>query len=553
MTTHLAEILLRRGKINEAQLSRLRGEQRKTGDCAATLVVRLGVLTQEDLAECLCSEYGCAVADPAAASIPPAAIDLVPPLLARRHQLVPLAADGNCLHVAMSDPSNGAAIDELKFVTGRDVRVAVATVSAIQTALRRHYGDAANQPESRISSQDLVPAAGAADADAGEAAPVVRLVNLVLARALQSGASDIHFEPFEQAYRIRYRVDGVLREAMRPPWKLRNPVTARLKVMAGLDIAERRLPQDGRFRIDAGAEQRVDLRASVMPTLFGEKIVLRLLDRSATSLDLDALGFEPAILALLRAAIARPHGMILVTGPTGSGKTTTLYAALSALNEIGRNICTAEDPVEYNLAGINQIQIHEDIGFTFAAALRALLRQDPDVIMLGEIRDGETAEIAIRAALTGHLVLSTLHTNDAASTATRLLDMGVEPFLVASALHLVLAQRLLRRLCPECRQRDDAAVEMLRAAAVGESVVASARCFRAAGCGHCNGSGYRGRLAVYEAMTLGDELRSLILERSAAEAVHARAVAAGMRTLRQSALLHLARGTTSVEEVLRNT
>jgi type IV pilus assembly protein PilB len=554
MSSQLAELLLRRGRLTEAQLARARAEQKKSGQPISATIVSLGYLAEHELAECLRNEYGCGVADPAAAAIPAAAIDLVPRLLARRHELVPLSLDATCITLAMADPSDVAAINEVKFITGRDVRVAVATLSSIRTALRRCYGDEGVTETPRSTSRDITPDAPAEPADNGaENAPVVRLVNLVVARALQQRASDIHFEPFEQTYRIRYRVDGVLREAMRPPSKLRHPVTARLKVMAKLDIAERRLPQDGRFRINAGEDHRVDLRTSVVPTLFGEKVVLRVLDRQAVSLDLGTLGFDSAILKDLRDALGRPHGMLLVTGPTGSGKTTTLYAALSELNDLGRNICTVEDPVEYDLVGINQVQIHDEIGFTFAAALRALLRQDPDVIMLGEVRDRETAEIAIRAALTGHLVLSTLHTNDAASTATRLIDMGIEPFLVASALNLVLAQRLLRRLCTQCRQHDDRAKETLELAGVDAAVVAGARCFRPIGCEHCGGSGYRGRIAVYEAMGLNGQLRSLILERATAETLAACSIENGMKSLRHNALVHVAAGTTSLAEALENT
>jgi len=558
MSSQLGELLLRRGRLNDSQLSRARSEHKRTGDPLGAAIVSLGYLAEHEIAECLRHEYACLVVDPATAAISTAAIDLVPPVLARRHDLVPLALNGNSLTLAMADPSDIAAINEVKFVTGRDVRAAVATLSSIRTALRRCYGDDVVDDSPKSTSQDLTPAAADAPASAtdegnNDNAPVVRLVNLVLARALQQRASDIHFEPFEQAFRVRYRVDGVLREAMRPPWKLRHPMTARLKVMAGLDIAERRLPQDGRFRLNAGNDHRVDLRASALPTLFGEKIVLRVLDRHAVELDLGTLGFDPETLNELRVALARPHGMILVTGPTGSGKTTTLYAALSELNDTGRNVCTAEDPVEYDLSGINQVQIHDDIGLTFAAALRALLRQDPDIIMLGEVRDRETAEIVVRAALTGHLVLSTLHTNDAASTATRLLDMGIEPFLVASALHLVLAQRLLRRLCPECRQRDESAADALATTGIPAEALAGGRCFRATGCDRCSGTGYRGRVAVYEAMPMTSKLRSLILERADADTLKSCAIAEGMRPLRDGAFAHVARGTTSLDEALRNT
>jgi type IV pilus assembly protein PilB len=557
MASQLADLLLRRGRANEAQVARAAAEQKRTGELLGAALVRLGVLSEIELLECLQAEYGCGVADPAAAIIPTEVLELLPPAVARRHLLIPIARQGDSLTLAMCDPSNVAAINEVKFITGRDVRVAVATISSIARALRRHFAEPEEAEPVKTSSREIavLTAGDAPVAEEGDAAaaPVVRLVHLLLARALQQGASDVHFEPFEQLFRIRYRVDGVLSEAMRPPWKLLHAVTARLKVMAGLDIAERRLPQDGRLRLQAGDGRRVDLRASVLPTIFGEKIVLRILDKGAVMLQLDGLGFDTAALRSLQAAAARSNGLILVTGPTGSGKTTTLYAILSELNGVGRNVCTVEDPVEYNLTGINQVQVHEDIGFTFAAALRALLRQDPDVIMVGEIRDRDTADIAVRAALTGHLVLSTLHTNDTASTVTRLLDIGVEPFLLSTSLRLVVAQRLLRRLCADCRQRDDVPAAALEVAGLPAAEAATVRCFRPVGCERCHGSGYRGRLAVYEVMPSSDALRALIAERAPADALAACARSEGVRSLRESALAHLHEGRTSLHEVLRCT
>jgi type IV pilus assembly protein PilB len=559
MQSHLTDLLVRRGRLSEGQLARVLAEQKRTGELVAATIVRLGTLDERELVECLQEEYGCPLADPAAATIPPDALGLVPAVIARRHQLIPMALSGNCLVLAMADPSNVGAINEVKFVTGRDVRIAVASLSSIAAALRRDYpSEDASGERAATTSRDIAPVAsnGKSRVDEEgdlEGAPVVRLVHLLLARALQQGASDIHFEPFEQIFRIRYRIDGILREAMRPPWKLRHAVAARLKVMAGLDIAERRLPQDGRIRLEIGDGQRIDLRASVLPTIFGEKVVLRVLDRGSVSLNLETLGFDEHELETFRGAAACAHGMILVTGPTGSGKSTTLYATLAELNDVGRNICTAEDPVECNLNGVNQIHIHEEIGLTFSAVLRALLRQDPDVIMVGEIRDRDTAEIAIRAALTGHLVLSTLHTNDAPSTVVRLLDMGVEALLVGAALRLVVAQRLLRRLCRDCRQLEEVDPDFLRSAGADAIELAAARCFRSVGCERCHGSGYRGRLAVYEVMPVTRSLQRAIVDGASSDTLAACAVRDGMRTLRESALLRVIDGTTSLDEALRCT
>jgi type IV pilus assembly protein PilB len=388
---------------------------------------------------------------------------------------------------------------------------------------------------------------------ATEDAPVVRLVNAILTSAIKRRASDIHLEPFERMFRVRYRVDGVLEEIMKPPLKLKNAITSRIKVMAALDIAERRLPQDGRIKLKFGPGQDMDFRVSVLPTIFGEKIVLRLLDKSNLQLDMTKLGFEERALKDFKDAIYKPFGMVLVTGPTGSGKTTTLYSALSELNKIASNISTAEDPVEYNLVGINQVQIHEDIGLNFANALRAFLRQDPDIIMVGEVRDFETAEIAIKAALTGHLVLSTLHTNDAPSTINRLLNMGVEPFLVASSVNLVLAQRLARVICTGCKQPAEVHPQALIEMGVDPNEARGVTCFSGTGCANCGGTGYRGRVALYEVMPMSEELRDSVLAGGSASDIKRTAITAGMMTLRQSGLLKLRQGVTTIEEVMRVT
>jgi type IV pilus assembly protein PilB len=388
---------------------------------------------------------------------------------------------------------------------------------------------------------------------AADDAPVVKLCNHLLLSAIQKGASDIHVEPYEKSYRVRFRVDGVLHEEMSPPVKLKAALSSRLKIMAHLDIAERRLPQDGRIKLKVGEDKEMDFRVSVLPTLFGEKIVLRLLDKGNLQLDMTKLGFEQDQLNDFKRAIESPYGMVLVTGPTGSGKTTTLYSALSELNTLSDNICTAEDPVEFNLSGINQVQMHEDIGLNFAAALRSFLRQDPDIIMIGEIRDFETAEIAIKAALTGHLVLSTLHTNDAPSTITRLLNMGVEPFLVTASVQLVQAQRLVRKICAGCKQPTETPVDELKSLGATDEEIATATCHRGVGCQVCGGSGYKGRVALYEVMPFKDALKELVLQGAAAVEIKAEAIRVGMRTLRMSGVRKICEGVTSVDEVARIT
>ena len=461
----------------------------------------------------------------------------------------------------MSDPSNLVAINEVKFLTGYDVKVAVAATSSVTHAIARLYDEGADYNEvlAQVENEDVELVKSEEEVDvkelerATEDAPVVRLVNAILTSAVKRRASDIHLEPFEKMFRVRYRVDGVLEEIMKPPLKLKNAITSRIKVMAQLDIAERRLPQDGRIKLKFGPGQDMDFRVSVLPTIFGEKIVLRLLDKSNLQLDMTKLGFEENALKDFKDSIYKPFGMVLVTGPTGSGKTTTLYSALSELNKITQNISTAEDPVEYNLVGINQVQIHEDIGLNFANALRSFLRQDPDIIMVGEIRDFETAEIAIKAALTGHLVLSTLHTNDAPSTINRLLNMGVEPFLVASSVNLVLAQRLARLICAACREPVEIHPQALIELGVTREEAATSTCFRGAGCPQCGGTGYRGRVALYEVMPVSEELRELVLNGASATDVKKTAIALGMMTLRQSGLLKLRQGQTTIEEVIRVT
>jgi type IV pilus assembly protein PilB len=464
--------------------------------------------------------------------------------------------------MAMADPTNVFAVDDIKFMTGMNIKLMIATESSVRRAIDRYY-DSSESLQTVMASmedagmevmddqEDLHPNVGELK-QAVEEAPVVKLVNLVLAEAIKRGASDIHIEPYERVFRIRFRIDGVLYEVMSPPLSMKNAIISRLKIMADLDISERRLPQDGRMKVKFKGKE-VDFRVSTLPTLFGEKVVMRLQDKSNLTLDMSKLGFEPQALTAFEEAIQAPYGMILVTGPTGSGKTTTLYSALDHLNQLETNIMTAEDPVEFNIRGINQVQIREGIGLTFAAALRAFLRQDPDVIMVGEIRDYETAEIGVKAALTGHLVLSTLHTNDAPSAVTRLLNMGIEPFLVASSVLLILAQRLLRRICSQCR--GPVAVPSIALVDVGlsEEEAATLTCFKGSGCETCSGTGYKGRIAIYEVLLLSPEIRDLILSGASAVEIKRTAIQQGMRTLRMSGLSKLKEGITTVQEVVRVT
>jgi type IV pilus assembly protein PilB len=561
MSTRLGELLVKRGLLTAAQLAKAAEEQNASGGALSAVLAKLGLVSETDLAACLQKEYRLSLVDPSAMNLPAEVLRLIPVTLVQRHHLIPINLSGSSLTVAMSDPSNLVAINEVKFLTGYDVKVAVACVSAITAAIEGHFEQetAYDDVLTELETDDVELLDSSEDIDlkelekATEDAPVVRLVNAVLADAIKRRASDVHLEPFERMFRVRLRVDGVLEEIMRPPVKLKNAITSRIKVMAALDIAERRLPQDGRIKLKLGRGQEMDFRVSVLPTLFGEKIVLRLLDKSNLQLDMTKLGFEDSQLKDFKDSISKPYGMVLVTGPTGSGKTTTLYSALSELNKIGSNISSAEDPVEFNLVGINQVQIHEEIGFSFAGALRAFLRQDPDIIMVGEVRDFETAEIAIKAALTGHLVLSTLHTNDAPSTINRLLNMGVEPFLVASSVNLILAQRLARVICSNCRGPVELPPQALLDIGVAREDIGMFTCFQGVGCPQCHGTGYRGRIALYEVMPITEELRDLVLNGASAAEIKRSAVSLGMKTLRQSAISKLKEGVTTVAEVVRVT
>ena len=561
--SRLGELLLRDQIISPEQLQRAQEESRKSGDRLGNALIKTGAIPEEDLTQFLSKQYGVPAVNLAEFDIDAEVIALVPKDVALRHRVVPVNRAGSSLIVAIADPSNILAIDNLKFVTGYNIEAVVASDVGISEAIERYYNKKAELDITKVMNeiQESVELEASADGEinlsdlerAAEDAPVVKLCNHLLLSAIQQGASDIHVEPYEKSYRVRFRIDGVLHEEMSPPVKLKAALSSRLKIMAHLDIAERRLPQDGRIKLKVGEDKEMDFRVSVLPTLFGEKIVLRLLDKSNLQLDMTKLGFEPDQLADFKSAIECPYGMVLVTGPTGSGKTTTLYSALSELNTLTDNICTAEDPVEFNLPGINQVQMHEDIGLNFAAALRSFLRQDPDIIMIGEIRDFETAEIAIKAALTGHLVLSTLHTNDAPSTITRLLNMGVEPFLVTASVQLVQAQRLVRKICANCKQPTPTPKDELKALGATDEEIETVTCQRGVGCQVCGGSGYKGRVALYEVMPFKDALKELVLQGAAAVEIKAEAIRQGMRTLRMSGVRKICEGVTSVDEVARIT
>ncbi|MBI5343862.1 MAG: type IV-A pilus assembly ATPase PilB, partial [Deltaproteobacteria bacterium] len=494
--------------------------------------------------------------------IDPEIVKLIPEDVAQKYQVIPVSRTGSSLVVAMADQSNIFAIDDIKFLTGYNVEPLVASDAAIKAAIEKHYESAEMGLEgvlTEFDEEEMEVIKEEAEVDitdlkkAVEDAPVVKLVNLILTDAIKKGASDIHIEPYEKTFRVRYRIDGVLHEVMKPPLKLKSAIVSRIKIISQLDIAERRLPQDGRIKLKLAKNKEMDYRVSVLPTLFGEKVVMRLLDKSNLQLDMTKLGFEEKPLKDFMSAIHKPWGIVLVTGPTGSGKTTTLYSALSDLNKVSENISTAEDPVEFNLMGINQVQMHEDIGLNFAAALRSFLRQDPDIIMVGEVRDYETAEIAIKAALTGHLVLSTLHTNDAPSTINRLLNMGVEPFLVASSCNLILAQRLARKICKDCKVKTHISEKALIDLGVPAEEAKKMEPSKGGGCATCGGTGYKGRIALYEVMPFTDIIKELVLNGASAGEIKRATIKEGMKTLRMSGITKAAEGVTTIEEVLRVT
>jgi type IV pilus assembly protein PilB len=563
MSGRLGELLVRENLISLQQLQKAQDEQRKTGGRIGSLLVKHGAIAEHDLTNFLSKQYGVPAISLKDFDIDEEVVKLIPRATAEKHQLVPVNRAGSSLIVAMTDPSNIFAVDDIKFLTGYNVEVVVASEQAIREAIEKYYSEKGPDLDEVMSGfDDSEVAVVEADGDdmnvvdlekSAEEAPVVKLVNLILLDAIKKGASDIHVEPYEKDFRVRFRIDGVLYEVMKPPMKLRNAMISRLKIMSELDISERRLPQDGRIKLKLGRGKEMDFRVSICPTLFGEKVVMRLLDKSNLQLDMTKLGFEEGQLKDFMEAIDRPYGMVLVTGPTGSGKTTTLYSALSKLNEVAWNISTAEDPVEFNFFGINQVQMHDDIGLNFAAALRSFLRQDPDIIMVGEIRDFETAEIGVKAALTGHLVLSTLHTNDAPGTVSRLLNMGIEPFLVTASLNAIVAQRLCRRLCPECRKPAELEDQALLDAGFPAEEIGTFQPFAPAGCKACNDRGYKGRIAVYEVMPLWDGLKELVIQGCSAAELKQEAIRLGFRTLRMAALAKVKAGQTSLAEAVGNT
>jgi type IV pilus assembly protein PilB len=565
----LGELLVRTGRINPTQLNEALALQKEQGGRVGTNLVKLGYLTEKQLVESLSQHFNVPSVDLNGVEIDEAVLKIIPADLARKYTILPVTKTGATITVAMIDPTNVFAMDDVKFMTGYRVEPVVASETGIRTAIDRYYGSThaielkkVMEDLSEESTSDLEVLEEEENLDLAtleeesEQAPVVKLVNLVLTDAIKRGASDIHIEPYEKEYRVRYRIDGILYEMMHPPLKLKEAITSRCKIMARLDIAEKRLPQDGRIKIKtkiSGKSKDLDYRVSVLPTLFGEKIVMRLLDKDKLMLDMSKLGFEPESLRKFENAILKPYGMVLVTGPTGSGKTNTLYSALQRINTPEVNIMTAEDPVEFNLGGINQVQTREQIGLNFAAALRSFLRQDPNIILVGEIRDFETAEVAIKAAMTGHLVLSTLHTNDAPSSISRLMNMGIEPFLVATSVHLIAAQRLVRRICTFCKEPFEMPPAALTQIGFSEHEARTLKLFRGRGCERCSNTGYKGRVALYEVLEIDDEMREMVLSGASAFELRQKAIQNGMITLRGSGLQKIRDGMVSIEEVVRET
>ncbi len=597
MSAKLGEILVRENLISAQHLREALDYQREHGGRLGYNLVKLGLVTDDMITAVLSRQYGIPSVNLDLFKIDEPVLRLIPQEVAQKYSVIPLSRVGATLTLAMVDPTNVFAMDDIKFMTGLNVEPVVVAEVSIQQAIAKYYGtsreielsavtvdDAVFEPvdmktgNGGITHADLV-SLDSIDFEVGrtedvevvedneeidlstlsrlsEDAPVVRLVNVLLVDALRRGASDIHVEPYEKELRIRFRIDGVLYDVMHPPLKLRDALISRVKIMSKLDISEKRLPQDGRIKIKVKVDARsreLDFRVSTLPTLFGEKVVLRLLDKENLMLDMHKLGFEPESLTKFRRNISKPYGMVLVTGPTGSGKTNTLYSALQSLNTIQTNIMTAEDPVEFNLMGINQVQMKEQIGLNFAAALRAFLRQDPNIVLVGEIRDFETAEIAIKAALTGHLVLSTLHTNDAPSTISRLMNMGIEPFLVATSVNLIQAQRLIRRICKDCKREESLPPEALIEVGFSADEASKLKTFKGKGCSTCNNTGYKGRIGLYEVMEVGDEIRELILIGASALELRKKAIDDGMITLRESGLHKIRNGLTTLEEVVRET
>jgi len=598
MSAKLGEILVRENLISPQHLREALDYQREHGGRLGYNLVKLGLVSDDMITAVLSRQYGIPSVNLELFQIDEHVLQLIPQEVAQKYSVLPLSRVGASLTLAMVDPTNVFAMDDIKFMTGLNVEPVVVAEASIQHAIAKYYGTSREIELSSISVDEVVLEAmngknsnggGITNADLvsldsiefdtdrsedvevvedneeidlttlsklSEDAPVVRLVNVLLVDALRRGASDIHIEPYEKELRIRFRIDGVLYDVMRPPLKMRDALISRVKIMSKLDISEKRLPQDGRIKIKVKIDARsreLDFRVSTLPTLFGEKVVLRLLDKENLMLDMTKLGFEPESLVKFQRNISKPYGMVLVTGPTGSGKTNTLYSALQSLNTVQTNIMTAEDPVEFNLMGVNQVQMKEQIGLNFAAALRSFLRQDPNIILVGEIRDFETAEIAIKAALTGHLVLSTLHTNDAPSTISRLMNMGIEPFLVATSVNLIQAQRLIRRVCKDCKREHPTPPEALMEVGFSAEDAKSLKTFKGKGCSTCNNTGYKGRIGLYEVMEVNDEIRELILIGASSLELRKKAIEDGMITLRESGLQKVRNGLTTLEEVVRET
>ena len=571
MPIKLGELLVEENLITPQQLQEALQYQKQNGGKLGYNLVKLGFVKDEEISQLLSRQYGVPSINLARFEIDPSVIKLVPAETAQKYQVIPLSRAGANLTIAMVDPTNVFAMDDIKFMTGYNVESVVASATAIMESIEKYYGsihalqikeEMDKLVETDEFSDDVEVLEEGEEIDlaelekSSEEAPVVKLCNLILTDALRRGASDIHIEPYERELRVRFRIDGVLYVVMNPPMKLRDAMLSRVKIMAKLDISEKRLPQDGRIKLrlnNEGKMHELDYRVSTLPTLFGEKIVLRLLDKENLMLDMTKLGFEVDSLKRFEQAIFKPWGMVLVTGPTGSGKTNTLYSAISQLNTTETNIMTAEDPVEFNLSGINQVQMKESIGLNFAAALRSFLRQDPNIVLVGEIRDFETAEIAVKAALTGHLVLSTLHTNDAPSTVNRLMNMGIEPFLVATSVHLICAQRLVRRICKDCKTEVDIPPQALIEAGATPEEAKNMEVFKGRGCSSCNNTGYKGRVGLYEVFELTEEVRQLVLEGASSIELKHKAVEEGMLTLRRSGLQKVRDGVTTMDEVVRET
>ncbi len=558
MVEDLSQKLLQAHIVDENALTKAALQQKTAGGTLTGNLVKIGAITEEALLDFLAKLYGCPSIDLKNFEPDPALTRLLPGDVASKFMALPVSKSGRKLVVAMANPSNIFALDDIKFITGYEVEPHVGSEAAIKKALDRAYDSASSMADVMKGFEDDLAVVEEDDSQDNDGiglmdeAPIVKLVNSLIADAVRKGASDIHIEPYEKTMRVRFRIDGAMQEMMAPPYKFKAAITSRLKIMADLDIAERRVPQDGRIKIKV-LNRTIDLRVSSLPTIFGEKIVMRILDKTNLNVDLEKLGFEPASMKEFLGAILNPYGMVLVTGPTGSGKTTTLYSALSRVNTPSVNVMTAEDPVEYNLDGINQVLVNDSVGLSFSAALKAFLRQDPNIIMVGEIRDIDTASIATKAALTGHLVLSTLHTNDAPSAIGRLIDMGIEPFLVASSLNLILAQRLVRKVCQACKRPAQLSDEVLDELQLDRKELAGANVMEGAGCVECGNTGTRGRAGVYEVMNITPVLRELILQRASAIEIKRTAIQGGMLTLRRDALQKLKRGITSVEEVLKET